>query len=102
MSPKTRYFGLDIPKADLIWQDPVPAGTKESDIETIKAKIKVYDLSIGDMVTTAWDSARIYRESDKRGGANGARIRLSTCYLPYSDIAIRHYARVDRGLGYGV
>ncbi len=77
MGPKARYFGPDVPKEELIWQDPVPAGTKEYDIESVKAKIKVNDLSIGDMVTTAWDSARTYRGSDKRGGANGARIRLS-------------------------
>lgn len=77
MGPKARYFGPDVPKEELIWQDPVPAGSKEYDIESVKAKIKVNDLSIGDMVTTAWDSARTYRGSDKRGGANGARIRLS-------------------------
>ena len=77
MGPKARYFGPDVPKEELIWQDPVPTGTKEYDIESVKAKIRVNDLSIGDMVTTAWDSARTYRGSDKRGGANGARIRLS-------------------------
>lgn len=77
MGPKARYFGPDVPKEDLIWQDPITAGVQKYDIESIKVKIKVHDLSISDMVTTAWDSARTYRGSDKRGGANGARIRLS-------------------------
>ena len=77
MGPKARYFGPDVPKENLIWQDPVPAGPKGYDIEAVKAKIKASGLSISDMVTTAWDSARTYRGSDKRGGANGARIRLA-------------------------
>jgi catalase-peroxidase len=61
----------------LIWQDPVPAGSKEYGVEALKNKIKASDLSLSDMVTTAWDSARTYRGSDRRGGANGARIRLT-------------------------
>ena len=77
MGPKARYFGPDVPKQDLIWQDPVPAGRKDYDIESIKAKIKSSGLSVSDMVTTAWDSARTFRGSDKRGGANGARIYLA-------------------------
>jgi catalase-peroxidase len=77
MGPKARYFGPDVPKEDLIWQDPVPAGPKDYGIEAVKAKIKSCNLSISDMVCTAWDSARTYRGSDKRGGANGARIRLA-------------------------
>lgn len=77
MGPKARYFGPDVPKEDLIWQDPVPAGSKDYDVDALKAKIKVSSLSITDMVTTAWDSARTFRHSDKRGGANGARIRLA-------------------------
>jgi catalase-peroxidase len=77
MGPKARYFGPDVPKQDLIWQDPVPAGRKDYDIESIKAKIKSSGLSVSDMVTTAWDSARTFRGSDKRGGANGARICLA-------------------------
>ena len=77
MGPKARYFGPDVPKEELIWQDPVPAGSKNYDLETLKAKIKASGLSISDMVTTAWDSARTFRGSDKRGGANGARIRLA-------------------------
>jgi catalase-peroxidase len=77
MGPKARYFGPDVPKEELIWQDPVPAGSKNYDLETLKDTIKVSGLSISDMVTTAWDSARTFRGSDKRGGANGARIRLA-------------------------
>ncbi|MDO9598420.1 MAG: catalase/peroxidase HPI [Azoarcus sp.] len=74
--PKSRYIGPDVPQEDLIWQDPVPAGRKDYDVASVKAKIAGSGLSIGDMVGTAWDSARTYRGSDKRGGANGARIRL--------------------------
>ncbi len=77
MGPKARYFGPDVPKEDLIWQDPVPVGPKDYGVEAVKTKIKASGLSISDMVTTAWDSARTYRGSDKRGGANGARIRLA-------------------------
>ena len=77
MGPKARYFGPDVPKEELIWQDPVPAGSKSYDLEALKAKINASGLSISDMVTTAWDSARTFRGSDKRGGANGARIRLA-------------------------
>lgn len=76
MGPKSRYIGPDVPKQDLIWQDPVPAGRKDYDVATVKAKIAASGLSIGEMVSTAWDSARTFRGSDKRGGANGARIRL--------------------------
>ena len=76
MGPKTRYFGPDTPKEDLIWQDSVPTGSKNYDIEAVRSKVKSSGLSISDMVTTAWDSARTYRGSDMRGGANGARIRL--------------------------
>lgn len=77
MGPKARYFGPDVPKENLIWQDPVPKGSKKYNIKTVKAKIKASGLSISDMISTAWDSARTYRGSDKRGGANGARIRLA-------------------------
>jgi catalase-peroxidase len=76
MGPKSRYLGPYVPKADLIWQDPVHAGRTDYDIATLKAKIVASGLGIGDMVATAWDSARTFRGSDKRGGANGARIRL--------------------------
>ncbi len=77
MGPKACYFGPDVPKEDLIWQDPVPAGRKDYDVNAVKAKIAASGLSIADMVSTAWDSARTFRGSDKRGGANGARIRLA-------------------------
>jgi len=77
MGPKARYIGPDVPKEDLIWQDPVPAGRTDYDVAAVKAKIAASGLSINEMVSTAWDSARTYRGSDKRGGANGARIRLA-------------------------
>ncbi|MBS0512223.1 MAG: catalase/peroxidase HPI [Proteobacteria bacterium] len=77
MGPKARYIGPDVPKEDLIWQDPVPAGYKSYDVVAVKAKIAAAGLSVGDMVATAWDSARSFRGSDYRGGANGARIRLA-------------------------
>ncbi|WP_449412201.1 catalase/peroxidase HPI [Pandoraea soli] len=77
MGPKSRYLGPDVPKEDLIWQDPVPAGRKDYDVAAVKAKIVASGLGIADLVTTAWDSARTFRGSDKRGGANGARIRLA-------------------------
>ncbi len=77
MGPKSRYLGPDVPAEDLIWQDPVPAGKTDYDFDTVKAKIAAAGLSIAEMVATAWDCARTYRGSDKRGGANGARIRLA-------------------------
>jgi catalase-peroxidase len=77
MGPKARYFGTDVPKEDLIWQDPIPAGTTDYDVAAVKNKITASGLSIPEMVNTAWDSARTFRGSDLRGGANGARIRLA-------------------------
>ncbi|WP_337911117.1 catalase/peroxidase HPI [Vibrio cholerae] len=77
MGPKARYFGPDVPAEELIWQDPVPAGRKDYDVNAVKTKIAASGLSISEMVSTAWDSARTFRGSDKRGGANGARIRLA-------------------------
>jgi catalase-peroxidase len=77
MGPKARYIGPDVPAEDLIWQDPVPAGNKGYDVATVKAKIAAAGLSVSEMVATAWDSARTFRGSDYRGGANGARIRLA-------------------------
>nr|WP_321446059.1 catalase/peroxidase HPI [uncultured Cohaesibacter sp.] len=77
MGPKVRYIGPEAPQEDLIWQDPIPAGNADYDVDAAKAKIAASGLSITDMVTTAWDSARTYRGSDMRGGANGARIRLA-------------------------
>lgn len=77
MGPKSRYIGPDVPQEDLIWQDPVPAGRKDYDVAAVKGKIVAAGLTICEMVSTAWDSARTFRGSDKRGGANGARIRLA-------------------------
>ena len=77
MGPKARYFGPEVPDEDLIWQDPVPAGTRNYDVAAVKAKIADSGLTIPEMVATAWDSARTFRGSDMRGGANGARIRLA-------------------------
>ncbi|OYQ62888.1 catalase/peroxidase HPI [Pseudanabaena sp. SR411] len=77
MGPKIRYIGPDVPQEDLIWQDPIPAGNNNYDVQTVKDKIASSGLSVSEMVITAWDSARTFRSSDKRGGANGSRIRLS-------------------------
>ena len=76
LGPKARYFGPDVPKEDLIWQDPIPAGSTAYKVEDLKTAIAATDLTVAELVTTAWDSARTFRGSDKRGGANGARIRL--------------------------
>ena len=76
MGPKARYIGPDVPAEDLIWQDPTPAGRYDYDVKAVKARIAASGLSVAEVVTTAWDSARTFRGSDKRGGANGARIRL--------------------------
>ena len=77
MGPKARYLGPDVPSEDLIWQDPVPAGSTSYDVNAVKGAIKSSGLSISEMVETAWASASTYRGSDNRGGANGARIRLA-------------------------
>jgi len=77
MGPKTRYIGPNFPKEDLIWQDPVPAGNKDYNEEDVKTQIANSGLSISDRVAIAWDSAKTFRCSDLRGGANGARISLS-------------------------
>ncbi|WP_111733134.1 catalase/peroxidase HPI [Roseovarius amoyensis] len=77
MGPATRYYGPEVPKEELIWQDPVPAGNSNYDIGKTKRLIAGAGLSLADMVATAWDSARTFRGSDYRGGANGARIRLA-------------------------
>jgi catalase-peroxidase len=94
MGPKARYFGPDVPKEDLIWQDPVPAGRKDYDVAAVKAKIAAAGLSVSEVVATAWDSARTFRGSDKRGGANGARIRLA----PQKDWAGNEPARLAKVL----
>jgi|TARA_B100000700_G_scaffold45221_1_gene47220 catalase-peroxidase len=77
MGPKARYIGPEVPAEDLIWQDPVPQGETNYSIEAVKQQIADSGLSIAEMVSTAWDSARTFRGSDMRGGANGARIRLA-------------------------
>ena len=81
MGPKARYLGPEVPKEDLIWQDPIPAVdhplVDAKDVADLKAKLLASGLSISDLVSTAWASASTYRGSDKRGGANGARIRLA-------------------------
>jgi catalase-peroxidase len=94
LGPKARYVGPDVPAEELIWQDPVPAGNKNFDIDAVKAKIAATDLSIAELVTTAWDSARTFRGSDKRGGANGSRIRLA----PQKDWAGNEPTRLARVL----
>ena len=76
LGPKSRYFGPDVPAEELIWQDPIPAGSSNYKVSEVKSKIAATDLSVSDLVSTAWDSARTFRGSDLRGGANGARIRL--------------------------
>ncbi|GLP96677.1 catalase-peroxidase [Paraferrimonas sedimenticola] len=80
MGPKSRYLGDDVPSEDLIWQDPIPTQPHvltAEDIDKLKASILSSDLSASELIATAWDSARTYRQSDHRGGANGARIRLA-------------------------
>ena len=77
MGPKARYIGPDVPAEDLIWQDPVPQGETNYTEEVVKEKIAEAGLSLSELVCTAWDSARTFRGSDMRGGANGARIRLA-------------------------
>ncbi|CAM3834649.1 catalase/peroxidase HPI [Parendozoicomonas haliclonae] len=77
MGPKACYLGPEVPQEDLIWQDPIPAGNTGYDVDAVKAKIAACGLTASEMMATAWDSARTFRGSDKRGGANGARIRLA-------------------------
>ena len=77
MGPKSNYIGPEVPKEDLIWQDPIPAGNSDYDVTAVKEKISGLGLSIQEMAETAWASAYTYRGSDMRGGANGARIRLA-------------------------
>ncbi|SHM24665.1 catalase/peroxidase HPI [Roseibium suaedae] len=95
LGPQVRYVGPDAPKEVLIWQDPVPAGEKNYDIGGLKAAIAASGLSVAELVSTAWDSARTYRGSDMRGGANGARIRLA----PQKDWEGNEPARLAKVLG---
>ncbi|MEM6439104.1 MAG: catalase/peroxidase HPI [Pseudomonadota bacterium] len=95
MGPKANYYGPDVPSEDLIWQDPIPAGPTGYDVEAVKAKIAESGLTAAEMIATAWDSARTYRGSDKRGGANGARIRLA----PQKDWAGNEPERLAKVLG---
>ena len=77
MGPKTRYMGPEVPQEELIWQDPVPEGSTDYDVEAVKTQLLSSELTIQEMVETAWASASTYRGSDMRGGANGSRIRLA-------------------------
>ena len=94
LGPKKYYVGPDVPKEDLIWQDPVPAG-KDFDVEKAKKLIEATGLSSSEMIATAWDSARTYRRTDHRGGANGARLRLA----PQKDWAGNEPKRLNNVLG---
>ncbi|MEM8801582.1 MAG: catalase/peroxidase HPI [Pseudomonadota bacterium] len=95
MGPRANYVGPEVPEEDLIWQDPVPAGSTDYDVDAVKAKIADSGLSSAEMIATAWDSARTFRGSDKRGGANGARIRLA----PQKDWEANEPERLAKVLG---
>ncbi|MCH7862676.1 catalase/peroxidase HPI [Sphingomonas sp. NPDC092331] len=96
MGPKTRYLGPEVPQEDLIWQDPIPAGTKlgDGDVAALKGRIAASGLTVQQLVKTAWASASTYRGSDRRGGANGARIRLA----PQKDWAANEPAELAKVL----
>jgi len=96
MGPKVLYLGPDVPKEDLIWQDPIPVGTSlgDGDVATLKGKIAASGLSVSHLVKTAWASAATYRGSDRRGGANGARLRLA----PQKDWAVNEPAELAKVL----
>ena len=99
MGPKSRYLGPDVPQEELLWQDPIPVADhpliNESDVAELKAKIQDSGLSIAEMVSTAWASASTFRGSDKRGGANGGRIRLT----PQKDWAVNNPPQLQKVLG---
>jgi catalase-peroxidase len=96
MGPKARYLGPEVPTEELIWQDPIPAVTykliDDNDIALLKSKLLTSELSVSQMVSTAWASASTFRGSDKRGGANGARIRLA----PQKDWAVNNPAQLAK------
>ena len=95
MGPRTRYMGPEAPEEELIWQDPVPVGNTDYDVDAVKARITESGLSVQEMVETAWASASTFRGSDMRGGANGARIRLA----PQKDWAANKPEQLTRVLG---
>ena len=98
LGPKSRYLGADVPQEDLIWQDPIPEvdyTLSDAEVEDIKAKILNSGLSTAELVSTAWDSARTFRGSDFRGGANGGRIRLA----PQKDWPGNEPERLNKVLG---
>ena len=94
MGPKVRYMGPEVPDEELIWQDPVPSGNSDYDVDLVKSKILGSDLTIQEMIETAWASASTYRNSDMRGGANGARIRLA----PQKDWEVNKPEQLDKVL----
>ena len=95
MGPRTRYMGPEVPEEELIWQDPVPAGNTDYDVDAVKARIAESGLTVQEMVETAWASASTFRGSDLRGGANGARIRLA----PQKDWEANKPEQLTRVLG---
>jgi catalase-peroxidase len=99
MGPKTRYTGPEVPEEDLLWQDPIPAVDHplidENDVAALKAKVLSSGLTVSQLVSTAWASASTFRDSDKRGGANGARVRLT----PQKDWAVNNPAQLAKVLG---
>lgn len=95
MGPRSRYLGPEVPDEELIWQDPIPNGNSDFDVSAVKSKISESDLSVQEMIETAWASASTYRGSDLRGGANGSRIRLA----PQKDWEANKPEQLSRVLG---